>query len=129
MQASEGEAVASGFNLGEYIAFELYRGDEYSAPASELGFEVTIDDIANDRLYFKMRFENPSSVSLGMQSDVMVATILDETFFCSTDSPMSIARGTQILTYLPRLLPGDSEAFLDAASDSIENAAQTMMTG
>ena len=48
-----------GFDLGKYIAFELKRGDEYSANPSKLGFQVVIEDIAKDKMNFKLRFENP----------------------------------------------------------------------
>ena len=116
--------------MSAYISFEIRRGDEYSAPASELAFDVLIDDSAADRLNFKLRFENPTSVSIGLSNDVMIGTILDESFFCSKDSPMTITKGTEIRTVLPRLLPGEEfEAVLDTAAGSIDNSTRTMMTG
>ena len=122
--------VASGFDLSEYIAFELYRGDEYAADSDVLSFVVTIAEIAEDRLYFKMKFDNPSSVSIGMEKDIIAAKVIDETFFSGTDSPNAIEQGTQILTNLPKLIPSEEiEEFLEAAASSIENTAQTMMTG
>ena len=85
---------------------------------------VTIADIADDRLYFKMKFDNPSSVSIGMEKDIIAARVIDETFFSGTDSPMAIEQGTQILTNLPKLIPSEEiEEFLEAAASSIESTA------
>ena len=126
MQDSEesDQSDTSGFDLSEYIAFELYRGDEYAADASDLSFMVTIADIADDRLYFKMKFDNPSSVSIGMEKDIIAARVIDETFFSGTDSPMAIEQGTQILTNLPKLIPSEEiEEFLETAASSIESTA------
>ena len=81
---------SSGFDLSQYIAFELRRGDESSGEPEKLAFDVSIDDLEGDKLYFKLKFENPTLVSTGLIKDVMVGTILDETFFCSDDSPTTI---------------------------------------
>ena len=107
--AEEKEIIApqSGFDLSKYMSFDLRRGDEDSAEADKLGFEVIIDELAGDRLYFKLQFENPTMVSIGTKSDVMVGTILDESFFCSADTPMTIEEGTEIRVVLPKLLPGE----------------------
>ena len=65
----------------------MRRGDESSAQPKMLGFEVFINELADDKLYFKTRFEYPTMVSQGLVNDILVGTILDETFFCSEDSP------------------------------------------
>lgn len=54
-----------------------------------------------------MIFDNPLSVSLGEYPDAMVATVVDESFFASKDSGMSITAGTQIISVLPKMLDGD----------------------
>ena len=59
-----------------------------------LGFDVIVDNFESDKIYMKMRFENPTSVSTGSEKDILVGTIIDESFFCSADSPMIIERGT-----------------------------------
>ena len=41
------------------MAFDLRRGDEDSAPTSELNFEVLIDSLEGDNLNFKMKFDRP----------------------------------------------------------------------
>ena len=51
-----------------------------------LDFYVAIDKVEGDRLYFKIKFENPSMVSIGSKKDMVVGTILDEDFFCSSNS-------------------------------------------
>ena len=79
---------------------------------------MIIDELAGDKLYFKLRFENPTMVSIGTKSDVMVATILDESFFCSADTPMTIEEGTEIRVVLPKLLPGEEfETVMVAAEE------------
>lgn len=98
------------------MAFELRRGDETSAEPSQLGFEVLIDELADDKLYFKLRFENPTMVSIGLINDVVVGTILDETFFCSEESSKRIERGTEVRNVLPKMIPGEEfEGTLETA--------------
>ena len=112
------------------MAFELRRGDEDSADPSQLGFDVLIDELADDKLYFKLRFENPTLVSQGLINDEVIGIILDETFFCSEDSSKRIERGTEIRNVLPKMLPGEEyEATLDTAQESIESTANTLVTG
>ena len=53
------EETQIGFDLSQYMAFDLRRGDEDSAPAAELNFEVLIDSLEGDNLNFKMKFDNP----------------------------------------------------------------------
>ena len=89
--------------MNKYIAFEIRRGDEDSAKPINLKFEVLVKDIEGDKLKFKLRFENPTMVSQGSYSDILVATILDESFFCSEDSAETIPMGTEIITVLPQL--------------------------
>ena len=66
-----------------------------------------MEGIAEDKMKFKLRFENPTSVSIGLRNDVIIARILDESFFCSNDSPLSIDKGTEIRTVLPRMLSSE----------------------
>ena len=77
---------SSGFDLSKYITFELRRGDEDSADAEQLKFDVIIDDVSDDKMFFKMEFENPKMVSIGSKKDMVVGTIQNEDFFCSADS-------------------------------------------
>ena len=97
---------SKGFNLGRYIKFELLRGAEDSAKAEQLGYEVIIDGIDGGSIYFKLAFKNPELVSIGSKKDVVIGTIIDESFFCSADSPSVITKGSKITAVLPRLLPG-----------------------
>ena len=59
-----------------------------------LDFYVAIDKVEGDRLYFKIKFENPSMVSIGSKKDMVVGTIIDEDFFCSSNSYQNIVKGT-----------------------------------
>ena len=77
--------------------------------------------------------ESPDNAQQGIVSTMSVqgtGEVIDETFFCSSDSPRSIKKGTKIKTSLPKLLPGEqAAAILSTAGSTIENTAQTMMTG
>jgi len=89
-----------------------------------------MEGIQGDDLNLKMKFENPTKVSLGSKPDVVVATVVDESFFSSNESPASLTVGTQIVTLLPRLLPGEAIESLLATSEKLtESAASTFMTG
>ena len=68
---------------------------------------MLIDELTGDKIYFKLQFENPTMVSTGLIKDKLVATILDEYFFCSSDSSKWIERGTEIQTVLPKLIAGE----------------------
>lgn len=96
----------SGFDLSKYISFELRRGDEDSAPAEKLGFFATVSKLENDQMKFSLEFENPLMVSIGSRKDQIVGIVQDESFFTSQDSGLSIAKGKEIKTFLPKLLPG-----------------------
>ena len=88
------------------MAFELKRGAEDSAPPEQLQFSIFVNDLDNDSLYLQTEFENPTMVSIGSKKDVIEATILDISFFCSSDSDATIEIGTLIKFVLPRMLPG-----------------------
>ena len=106
--------MKTGFDLGNYLTFELRRGEEDSAPAEKLDFTVFVDSVDGDKMNFKVKFENPTMVSIGSRKDELIGVILDESFFCSDDSPKTIEMGTEIRTVLPKLLPSlDMEVLLD----------------
>ena len=57
------DEVSSGFDLSNYMLFELVRGSENSSNPELLDFFVYVDYIEDDRFYFKIKFENPTAVS------------------------------------------------------------------
>ena len=75
------------------MSFKLRRGSEDSATPEELKFYVSVEKMEGDKLYFKIKFENPTKVSSGSKKDMLVATIEDISFFCSADSEASIELG------------------------------------
>ena len=117
-----------GFNLDQYIVFEIRRGGEDSAEAKDLNFEVIVTDIEGDKLKFKLRFENTPMISQGAQPDVLIGTIIDESFFCSADSADSIAKGTEIKTVLPQMFGEEFEAAMVSTKSAAETTTQTLMT-
>ena len=53
------------FDLSEVVAFELRRGDEDSAEAEYLTFNVNVETLASDELIMKLIFDHPEKVSIG----------------------------------------------------------------
>ena len=51
-QSATVPAPSSGFNLGNYMAFELRRGGEDSAEAVDLAFDVLVGGIDEEKLQF-----------------------------------------------------------------------------
>lgn len=102
-----GAEMKIGFDLSQYMAFELRRGDEDSADPKDLTFEVLIDALEGDNLKFKMRFDKPHQVSKGSVPDQIIGTIINSDFFSASDSSKGIKVGTKVRTVLPRMLPGD----------------------
>ena len=47
------------------MTFELRRGDEDSAQNDDLSFDVIIDRIESEMIYFRVKFEKPTAVSQG----------------------------------------------------------------
>lgn len=72
------------------MSFELRRGHEDSARVDELKFEVLMEEVTGDEILFKALFENPRKVSIGSELDVIVATILDVSFFSDTNSEATL---------------------------------------
>ena len=112
------------------MSFQLRRGGEDSATPEELKFEVFVDKMERDKLYFKVKFENPTKVSNGSKKDMLVATVEDISFFCSADSEASIELGYKIKSTLPRMLPGENfEAILETTATSMNSSTNSLMAG
>lgn len=110
--------------MDEVIEFELRRGDEDSAPLSDLQFSVIVPLIEGDELKIKLEFENPGRVSIGSQQDVVIATITNGEFFSQADGAETLNSGTTSILVLPRQLIGDStEMTLDTTYKNVEGAA------
>ena len=65
LQGTETEKSAIGFNLNNYMTFELRRGDEDSAQNDDLTFDVLVDRIESEMIYFRVKFDKPTAVSQG----------------------------------------------------------------
>ena len=86
LQASQADSEQKGFDLNEYMAFELRRGNETPAEPDQLNFEVLMAEVKVDQLSLKLKFENPTMVSIGLEQDEVVGTVIDESFFASENS-------------------------------------------
>lgn len=75
-------------------------------------------------MYFKVDFDKPTAVSQGSQKDALVATVIDPAFFSGDGSYQTIEEGKEIVTLLPKLLPGEEFAStLESAGSSVQNTA------
>lgn len=72
-----------------------------------LAFDAIVDKLDESNLYFKLKFENPLMVSIGSQKDILVGVILSESFFCSQDSYLTVKKGTELRTVLPKMIAGE----------------------
>lgn len=116
-----------GFDLSQYMAFELRRGDEDSADPKDLKFEVLIDALEGDNLKFKMRFDKPQMVSKGSVQDEIIGTIINSDFFSSSTSSKGIKVGYKVRTVLPRMLPGDEAVEVLAKTETAANSATSSL--
>ena len=81
------------FNLNEVVAFELRRGDEDSADAEYLSFNVGVEKLVSDELVMKLDFDHPEKVSTGSQPDFVICEIRDAYFFSQVNGPETFASG------------------------------------
>lgn len=63
--------------------------------------------LKDNLLEFKLSFENPLYVSIGTDKDKLITTIVDASFFSSTESGLPIENGQTITSVIPKMLPGD----------------------
>ena len=94
------------FNLSNFLTFEIQRGAEDSADSKYLGFTIASAGLENNLLKFELIFDDPLQVSIGLQNDVLMTTIVDGSFFSSEANGLPIEAGTQIEQPLPKMLPG-----------------------
>ena len=119
-----------GFQLSNYLKFEIQSGGEDSAKSEQLAFTVMSAGLENSLLMFKLDFENPLLVSMGSNKDKMIATIVDGSFFSSSENGLPIEPGFTIEQLLPKMLPGEEfEAALQTAQTSVERATNTLVVG
>lgn len=55
--------------------FELWRGNEDSADATELNFDIILISMHDDELDLTLEFENPEKVSIGLKKDILTVSI------------------------------------------------------
>ena len=78
-----------------------------------LGYKVYFESIDDRAINFLVSFEHPDSVSRSNENnDMMIVTIIDESFFSIIDKPALIKSGTEFTLTLPKLLIDDETAEL-----------------
>ena len=80
--------------MSNFLKFEIQRGDEDSADVENLGFYVLSAGLENNLLKFELEFDDPQQISIGTLKDVMITTIVDGSFFSSSENGLSIEPGT-----------------------------------
>ena len=80
--------------MSNFLKFEVERGSEDSASSENLAFYVLSAGLENNLLKFELQFDNPQQVSIGSIKDVMITTIVDGSFFSSSDNGLPIEPGT-----------------------------------
>ena len=80
--------------MSNFLKFEIQRGDEDSADVEDLGFYVLSAGLENNLLKFELEFDDPQQISIGTLKDVMITTIVDGSFFSSSDNGLPIEPGT-----------------------------------
>ena len=105
--------------MDSFIQFKVRRAGEDSAPIEDLGFSVLSAGLENSLLKFKLLFDSPLLVSMGATNDMMIATIVDGSFFSSSENGLPLESGKQIEQPLPRMFPDEEFA---AAMETTETA-------
>ena len=84
------------FDLGEILTFTLYRGDELSAPAEDLAYEITFVSIDDMTIHLIADFEKPEMVSLHQNVDVVVVGINDSSFSHNSTLQMLLMKSSML---------------------------------
>ena len=97
-------------DLSSIVQAEIERGSELSAPYSKLGFNVLIDEYTPRSITFRVKFENPLSVSTGTEPDTMKLKFVEPDLFVAKETGESLDMGDQedIEMDLPRQFPDKS---------------------
>lgn len=116
------------FSLDNFLTFAVVRGDEDSASIEDLSFSVRVGGITDGMLSFKMKFDQPLKVSIGSEKDLMIATIVDGSFFASGETGMPIPPGTTIENILPKMLPGEEFVMvMEKTKETMEKTTNTVI--
>ena len=97
-------------DLSSIIQAEINRGSDISAPYSKLGFNVLINEYTSTSITFKVKFENPLSVSTGYEPDTMKLKFIEPDLFVAkeTGEPLDLGEQAEIDMVLPRQFPDKS---------------------
>lgn len=67
-----------------------------------------------------MAFENPHAVSIGSSQDSLKITVVDGTFFSSSDNGLPVESGTTIEQILPKMLEINMVSAMETTKKSVE---------
>ena len=77
-------------------------GDTFDG-IEDVKFNVVLDDFKEDTMNFIVDFETPELLSLGHTKELLVAKILDQSFFRSESSYQTTAENSVITYTLPKI--------------------------
>ena len=93
-----------------------------------MGFTVESAGLENSLLKFKLLFDSPLLISMGAINDKMIATIVDGSFFSSSENGLPLKSGTNIEQPLPKMFPDEDFAeAMETTETAVSNAANTFV--
>ena len=96
-------------DLLSILQIEIERGSESdSAYQSKLSFTAILTEYDAKSMGIKINFDNPLSVSIGDQPDVLWIKFVEPELFVSKETGKSIAPETDIKLSIPRQFPSES---------------------
>ena len=93
----------SQIDLASLISARVIRGsEETSAPMEELGFSLSMTEFSSTVVKFKIYFENPLSISIGEESDILVLKMEQPELFVSQETGKTLASDTTERKEIPK---------------------------
>lgn len=88
--------------MSRILEFWLVLGNTFDG-IEELKFNVVLDEFKEDTMNFIVEFETPELLSIGYTKELLVAKILDQSFFRSESSYQTTAENSVITYTLPKM--------------------------
>ena len=116
---------SSAVDLSSLIKTEIRRGDEdSSAPMDKLKYQVLLSDFDESSMNLRFLFDNPLSLSYGVEPDVLVIEFVEPDLFTSKETGKSLPAGTIITKPIPKQFKDESSFSVAVkAGETIEAAA------
>ena len=95
-----------------------------------LNFVTTLTSYSDDSISLKLKFDDPLSISIGQQEDILTIEFVEPNLFISKETGKSLADPTMLKHKIPRQFPSEaSYAVAVAAGSTVQVAANTAFLG